>query len=162
MRLKYWQKLVMHLGAVFIMPASLAHASNDNAMTIQICEKTMVYHDSAIDDDGQVGKSGWPDKQVASLATIFETVAAELCAQEVIKIIDLTNFGEVNFYNNPNANIISIYGEDIGAGPRLMTIEIPSLSEYSSKDFKTEIRRAMLCIFDPESKELDETACLPD
>jgi hypothetical protein len=113
----------------------------------------------------------WGGKERAALATALTASLAKLCKQKLITPMMFHDERRIVFMENDNANMISMWSVDrdetgIDGGNQwqrgTLYIEVPFIEGFTPKALNPEMRRATLCSYNQDAKELDETACLPD
>jgi hypothetical protein len=117
------------------------------------------------------GKSQWGPKARSALAKSLTESLAKLCKQKLVTPMMFHDERKLVFIENNNANIISLWsvdrdetGTDGGYQWQRGTlyVEVPFLDRFTPKTLDPEMRRAILCSYNQDAKELDEIACLPD
>jgi hypothetical protein len=113
----------------------------------------------------------WGGKQRAALATSLTKSLAKLCKQKLVTPMMFHDEQRIVFMENDNANIISIWSVDPRSKnkdaddrwqPYTLYVEVPFIERFTPKALDPEMRRAILCSYNKDAKELDEIACLPD
>lgn len=109
----------------------------------------------------------WSEPEKTFLAGTLETVFNRLCEEKQTTDQALKGFHTIQMIDNENANVIGIFaaseGSHSGWSSETLYVEVPLQDIFEKEALRVEMRRSILCAFNPQSELLtDPTICLPD